>query len=276
MDKHYIVKEETLINIADAIRNKIGDTGSFTPNEMDEGIHEVYDKGVSEGKHQISDIFQLNGTRTDYSYTFAHIDCSDLDLQHPINAFTGEHCFYNNKTPNIAEWLYLYNIKLILGTVNHIGNMSYFFYKASTSELPELEVYGHTPTQFFGYCRNLETIRKLTIHYNARWNTAFDYCDKLKNIEFGGEIPMDISFKHCPLTVKSLKSVITHLANYAGNTTKEYAYTVTFKTSTFEALESEGFTEEDKEWLASVGQVYSEDLTWATVIDNLKWNLVKA
>ena len=62
-----------------------------------------------------------------------------------------------------------------------------------------------------------------------------------------------------------MKNIIEHLKDYNG-TTNEYKYTVTFKTSAFNVLEAEGATAEYN----------GTACTWAELIDNLKWNLVKA
>ena len=61
-----------------------------------------------------------------------------------------------------------------------------------------------------------------------------------------------------------------------GDTSNEYKNILTIKSSAFEALEEEGFTEEDKIWLEENEIIYSEDLTWGIVIDDLKWNLTLA
>ena len=61
-----------------------------------------------------------------------------------------------------------------------------------------------------------------------------------------------------------MKNIITCLKDYTGSS--EYTYTVTFKTSAFNVLESEGATAEYN----------GIACTWAELIDNKKWNLVKA
>ena len=85
---------------------------------------------------------------------------------------------------------------------------------------------------------------------------------KLENVVFEGVIPATISFSSCPLTVESMKSVITHLKDYSG-TESEYTYTVTFKSTAFSALTAEGTTSPNGN-------------TWAEYIDDLKWNLTLA
>ena len=96
----------------------------------------------------------------------------------------------------------------------------------------------------------------------------------MKNITIEGTIGRSLSFKSCPLSSDSLKSVITHLKDYTG--VSEYAYTISLKSSAFTTLEESGFTDEDKAWLEGIGTTYTDDLTWALVIDNLKWNLTLA
>lgn len=93
----------------------------------------------------------------------------------------------------------------------------------------------------------------------------FGNCTKLANITFEGVIDKSISFSLSPLTAESMKSIITCLKDYSG-TDDEFTYTVTFKSSAFEALEAEGATAEYD----------GVTCTWAELIDNKKWNLVKA
>jgi hypothetical protein len=87
----------------------------------------------------------------------------------------------------------------------------------------------------------------------------------LTNVTFEGVIGRNINFSASPLSVESMKSVITHLKDCSG-TTSEYTYTVTFKSSAFSVLEAEGATAEYN----------GVACTWAELIDNKKWNLVKA
>ncbi len=114
------------------------------------------------------------------------------------------------------------------------------------------------------YCSNLVSVDKFIVSDTGEqlFSNTFNACVNLKDIVFEGVIGQSISFSYSPLSVASLKSVITHLKDYAG-TTSEYAYTATFKATAFAELEAEGATSPNGN-------------TWAEYIDDIKWNLVKA
>jgi hypothetical protein len=115
------------------------------------------------------------------------------------------------------------------------------------------------------YLISVELI-KLGDNRTSDFNAAFNGCSALKEIRFDGVIPNTLSIGECPLSVASLKDIIEHLKDYAENTANHYKYTVTFKTSAFNALEAEGATAEYN----------GTACTWAELIGYKKWNLVKA
>ena len=138
------------------------------------------------------------------------------------------------------------------------------FLNAYISRLPELDLRNVPSLESLIRSNRVETIDKIILNNEGDQaiSVAFTSCSRLKNIEFDGVIGRAASFSVSPLSVKSTKSIITHLKNYAG-TDSEYAYTVTFKASAFETLEAEGATSPNGN-------------TWAEYIDDLKWNLTLA
>ena len=103
----------------------------------------------------------------------------------------------------------------------------------------------------FYSAKYLVTIDELIIRDDGAntFSSAFTGCTALKNITFTGVIGRTISFADCPLSVESLKNIISCLKDYTGSS--EYSYTITLKSSAFSALESQ----------------------WAEMIDDKKWNL---
>ena len=84
----------------------------------------------------------------------------------------------------------------------------------------------------------------------------------LKNITFKGEIPISLAFSFSPLTVESMKSIITHLKNYAGSE-NEGKCTLTLKD------ECKTNLQEDTERVELDGVVY----TYFELIEAKGWNL---
>lgn len=88
--------------------------------------------------------------------------------------------------------------------------------------------------------------------------TPFNGCTALTDITFVGTINVTLSFSSSPLNLESAKSVITALKDYSG-TANEFAYTITFSTTTLNLLDAEGAT-------APNGG------TWLSYIEDKKWN----
>lgn len=88
-------------------------------------------------------------------------------------------------------------------------------------------------------CRSIGTIPTLDISKATNVADMFAECYALKNITFEGEITLSISFADSPLTVDSVKSIITALNDYSGTSTTR---TLTLKASSKEAIISEGET----------------------------------
>lgn len=133
------------------------------------------------------------------------------------------------------------------------------------TKLEVVEDIGMQPAVYyfaFNGCNKLHTIEVLRFAENTQDNSGFLDCTKLANITIEGTIGRSLSFKSCPLSVASLKSVIEHLKDYTG-TDSENTYTLTLKSTAFEALEAEGATAEYN----------GVACTWRELIDNKKWKL---
>jgi hypothetical protein len=223
---------EKMTAIADNIRSKTGSTEALTLDDMASGVNEVFEAG----KQETLDLWQNYGSRTQYGYAFANgaTPLSVLDsLKYPISG-TFYRTFWNNQ--NLVE----INNPLILS-----GDS----------------------TDCFAYCYKLKKIADLEIRETAAWTNRTPFFDSraLEELNIKGVIAPSVSFQYSPLSVVSLKKVISCLKDYNG-TTNEYKYTVTFKTSAFNALETEGATAEYN----------GVACTWAELIGYKKWNLVKA
>lgn len=303
--------EETDIQaIADAIRYKTGTEDTYKVSDMASGVNEVYEAGKNEQyldwwrkylRHK--DANYLNQS----DYLFGGKGWNDDTFYPPYDlVFAGNNSavFMQNWCTNIRQRLIDMGVK-IKGLQNNsnwgITGIYRFFYGCKTTEIPDMENLFATnvgemcrgctnlvwfpstydtskATNFlrmFYDCKALESVGKLDFSSAKDTTDAFSGCSKLSDITIEGIIPISLSFPKSPLTVESMKSVITHLKNYTG-TTSEKAYTLTLKSSCVTELETAEFTDEDKTWLEEVGITYTDDLTWVQVIDDLKWNLVTA
>lgn len=114
-------------------------------------------------------------------------------------------------------------------------------------------------TDLFSNAKYLVTIDELIIRNDGTntFSNAFTGCTALKNITFTGVIGRTISFSDCPLTVDSMKNIISCLKDYSG-TTNEGAYTVTFSSACRNTLDAEGNTSPN----GNTWREYATDLGW--------------
>ena len=258
---------EKMTAIADNIRSKTGGTEALTLDDMANGVNEVYEAGKKAEYNEFWDNFNISG-----NYAFAGQGWNK-DTFKPNKDFTvTQYGFYYHNwlgAPyDLAEYLEKLGVKMTLWT-NAIAQS---FRCAWFTRLPELDFSkcsGYFDRTFASAAGSpLVTIDKIILPPEGKISTlndVFQSCSSLKNITFEGVLDKSISFSACPLSVASMKSIISCLKDYTG-TTSEHIYTVTFKTSAFNALEAEGTTAEYN----------GVACTWAELIDNKKWNLTLA
>ena len=161
---------------------------------------------------------------------------------------------------NLAQRLDDCGVKILPVTVG--GAYSQTFANCYVTRLPELD-FSRIPTQMFDRtfqnAQTLVTIDKLILgEHTGTFNSTFDRCKALKNIVIEGTIASSISFSSSPLTVDSMKSIISSLKDYAG-TTSENKCTLTLSSSCKTALANEGNTSPNgNTWLE-----YAMDKKWA-------------
>lgn len=227
-----------------------------------------YNEGFEAGKQkEWSDFwirFTNNGKRTMYNRAFYNTIMDgitiDANLCKPVST---NQMFYNSEMTELPKGIDFSKRDTTAADTGWNGNVGREFQWANVTYVYDIHL---QPSAAIGYmfsnCEQLETIEILRVKEETTYSSTFANCKKLKNITFEGVVGQNISFSSSPLSVDSMKSVITHLKDYSG-TTSEYTYTVTFKTSAFETLEASD-------------EKSPNGNTWAEYIDDLKWNLVKA
>lgn len=271
-------EEANIEAIADSIREKTGSDKTYKTKDMAEGVGEVYEAGKqAEFLHWFNAI-TANGTREYYTRAFYATDYTDVVFPEVIKPIYVSFTWYDYRGTTLPKPIDLSNIQP--PTVQNSDYSTYQLFAWAT-KLKEIYDMGIPTCKFYTrtyqYCRALETIEMVRVDSDTVFTDTFVECDSLKNINFEGEIGKDIDFKHSPLSVASLKSIVKHLKNYSG--TADHTQTLTVKSSAWEALEVEGLNDEDKAWLISLMPYVEEDIdyvTWATVVDFFSWNLVLA
>lgn len=261
--------EETDIQaIADTIREKTGSEESFKVRDMASGVNEVYDKGRNDEMYAFWDKYlkdsRENPSNVRQTDRFSG-SCWNDDTFYPtqdIHVRYGYRMFYYSQISNLKQRLEDCGVKLIFEGANDVGMM---FESMPTTELPTIELHHSTlvagQTQRLCYnCNKLVAIEKIIAVETNRWGNSFYNCRSLTNVIFEGDIGTSISFSYSPLTVESMKSIITHLKDYSG-TTSEFAYSLTLSSASKTALEAEGATSPNGN-------------TWSQYVDDLGWTLL--
>lgn len=250
-----------------------------------ENAPKVYEAGKQAEYDAFWDNFQNYGNRKNYSYAFYNYDYTDhfqwnqntLRPKYDIIPTNANRIMNRLKgITDLGEHFDKLGIKFDL---SQSTNNALMFPYGDFVKLPVIDCSNATTIEnTFNYNYNLETIEKLVMSEKiTTGNKPFVECRKLENIVIEGVMALSISFQHCPLSVASLKSIIKHLKPYYG-TADEFTYTLTVKTSAWEALEEAGFTDEDYQWVfdnwGSPPDLYD---SWDTLMGGwLGWNLVLA
>lgn len=259
---------EKMTAIADNIREKTGGAEALTLDDMASGVNEVYEAGKKAEYDEFWDNFNYFGV-WDYHYAGTGWNKANFrptkDIVCSIRTFA-RHGWNRGDIYDLTEHLNSLGVKI----TKMISGRESFIYCTTFTRLPKIDASEATYflDTFYGMLR-LVTIDRFIINTDIvkNWSAnIFGDCTRLVNINMQGSVlGKSINFSWCPLSVESIKSIISCLKDFSG-TTSEYTTTITFKTSAFEALEAEGATAEYN----------GVACTWAELIDNLKWNLVKA
>ena len=234
---------------------------------------EVYEAGKKAEHSDFWDVFQSNGNRTNYYRAFANHNSASTALGWNSITFRPKYDLKPSTAPQGFMWLQIGDFDAhlkecgIIFDTSKCDSLQQAFQSATITVFPTLHLKDDVKVEnMFNLCSKLTTIRKIIFEINtdASLSYAFSGCSKLANIEaVEGTIPISVSFSSSPLSIQSLKNIISCLKDYTGDS--EYTCTVTFKSSEFSALEAEGATAEYN----------GVACTWAELIDNKKWNLVK-
>lgn len=244
--------------------------------QLKEDFDEVYEAGKQKEWSDFWDIFQQKGNRKRYEYAFSQGYYNQGVLGWTDKTFKPK---YDMKPTN-AERMFEFtdNITDLKGILEKQGvtldlsncTSSAFMFRACAklTRLPVLDFSQHTGTasisSCFKYCYALESIDKIIFNNEGtnitEVSTTFDSCGKLKEIRFEGVIGRSISFAWSPLSLESMKSIITHLKDYSG-TTNAGKYTLTLKDSCKTLMAEQGTMEE------LGGKTYDQYIT------DIGWNL---
>lgn len=181
------IEESTLSAIGDAIREKEGSTELVPVTDMATRISAI--SGGDSFYDTFWDSFQSNGytfgTRASYNYAFSSAGWSSENYK-PKYPF-----------PKLTHASGMFEASRITDTLYPID-----FTNTASSTL----------TATFNGCKNLVTIRPLTVQPRHIYSSTFGTLPALENITFEGEIGNDINFGSCTnLSRASIENIVSHL-----------------------------------------------------------------
>lgn len=257
---------EKLTAIADAIRTYAREPlGKLTLDDMAKNIPTIYNIGVEDGEplgfeqgkkdayDEFWDIFQQNGTRTDYVSAFGSQWTLEIfKPKYQIQPLKAAYMFFNNngnylkildfvefadnlareqgKTPQTHPDMFDENGHYNLIDLSNCDNLSYGLAGLHSNHFGTLNLINCTNTSYLFYTHNygstspVKKIDKLISSEKTVFATpTFQNATYLEDITMDGVVAKSIDFGACPLNKASIISVVNVLSS---STTGQ---TVTFK-----------------------------------------------
>ncbi len=265
--------KEYLTNIANAIRSKLGTEDKLNAQDFADKINEVYDKGRDDERSDFWDTYQDYGNRRKYDAAFGTYqnsysngwDDTNFYPKYPLIVTDAHRMFKGIRVHDIKGRLE--ECGVYLDTSGAKDFMQFCSYSDSIQVVPVIDASsGANVISMFGDSTALHTVEKLILP-QVNDLTFLDFarvCRNLENIKIEGMIANSINFSWSPLTVESMKSIISCLKNHTG-TTKEATQTISFTKACWTNLEESTSPYED-------GLTDNKELSWQDYIQtSLGW-----
>lgn len=242
--------EETNIQaIADTIRDKTGTTKTYKTSDMASGIEEVYDAGKAMGQADFMKMLSNDCKRTLWRYVFEGTKFDGYTFNPILYPTRLGSIFYNYVGKSLPSGIDFSNA-IIAESVTDTAVIPYqmFAYCNYLEEIPDLNIpvqYKYTYT--YRNCGALKKIDVIRVEETTQFSNTFTGCSSLEEVTIDGTIGSSIHFAPCPLTVASMKNIISCLKNYGG-TSNDGVYKITFSDTCWTALEDSGPAPDGGTW----------------------------
>lgn len=197
-----------------------------------------YETGVEAGKQEIQDefweMYQKNGTRTDYVQAFTTFNDKLFKPKYNIVPDNANQMFSSTKITNLKKILSDAGVVLDTSKARYLTQM---FQYSEITHIPTIDATtASLLSATFQLSRQLVEIEKVIVKESHTFPNAFTFLDALEEIRFEGIIASDIDFKHSSkLSKASIESIISCMsATVSGKTLtlKKAAVNKAFETST--------------------------------------------
>lgn len=224
----------------------------------------AYNAGINSEYDRFWDIYQENGSRTNYSYTFAGAGWNDANFfpKHNINPTVASYMFQSSGITNLKDTLS--NLGIVLDFSN-ASSLTYPFRDSKITHIGVIDTRSCLTLNYLLYgARSLISVDKLILMNSGSQglSTVYSFGENpmLENIVIEGVIGKSVSFQSSKkLTIDSAKSILTALKDYAGTSDSD-KYTVYLAAETWAILDADGETSPTgttwKEYVSSIGWLY--------------------
>ena len=186
-----------------------------------ENVPKVYEAGQQAMKDTVEKAITDNWTRYYYAYAFMNQDWSGFVFSKPIIPTGSIINMFNNYSGKYLPK----NIDLSQAATGSTSRQRLFYY-ADVVEIYDIGLIASVYDQTFRGCSKLKKIAKIGVSEKNTFSYAFSGCSVLEEITVEGTIGTDISFSYSPLSIESMKNIISCLKDYSGTDT---THTLTFK-----------------------------------------------
>lgn len=228
-----------------------------------DNVPKVHEAGVKDGRNaewsDFWDELQRRGNRVNYIYAFAYYNDKIFSPKYDIiggNASAVQALFQYSSITDLKGILERQGVLIDCSKCSLTLQM--FQGCSGLTRVPTLNLEKSTNTSYmFSECKNLVEIEKLIVSETTSFgSTTFYSCNSLTDIIFEGVIGGNLNMSWSPLSIASLKNIISCLKNYAG-TAQEQTYTVKFSDDCWARLEADS--------------VSPDGNTWKQYVDSLGW-----
>lgn len=177
------------VDVADELR----------PSEYASKVDAVYDAGKKAQEDTFLEQYQQSGNRRQYLYAFAYPHWTDE----------------------------LYKPKYSIKAQNESSLANLYYYSAITDTIVEIDATpAYTSNSLFNNATALKTIRKIIVTERNQFNSWFNNCGELENINIEGVIGKSIDFTPCTkLSKASITNIVECLSTTASGQTVTFSET---------------------------------------------------
>ena len=217
----YVVKGESLTAVADAIREKTGETDALGLGEMPGKVEAVFEAGKKSEYDAFWDAYQQNGERVHYGYAFAGNGWTDVGFK-PKYDMTPTQAFNMFAQSGSLDLVACCDARGVTLSFENCTSFDGAFAWSGVTRLGVIDTRKiATTTNIFYGCSSLHTVQKLILKEDGTQSIGtnpFYMCKALENITVEGKIGYGFSFSYSTkLTHASLMSIINALKDYSGS-----------------------------------------------------------